>query len=133
MEIPFDLLYIVASFYTKPRMKLYDWIPEEKLDWWYLSRNPNAITMIEIALLQDPYKIDWSSLSFNPKALHLLEKYPDKIDWCCLSENPNAIHLLKANLNKIYLEWLSKNPSIFEIDTVQMNLELTNKANNIDF
>ena len=43
------------------------------------------------------------------------------------------LHMLKANPEKINWTWLSENPSIFEIDTVQMNLELTKKANNIDF
>ena len=56
MEIPFDLLYIVASFYTKPRMKLYDWIPEDKLFWHSLSGNPNAIQMLETVLQHDPKK-----------------------------------------------------------------------------
>ena len=39
MDIPFDLLYIVASFIVKPKMKLLDWIPEHKLDWDCLSAN----------------------------------------------------------------------------------------------
>ena len=70
MDIPFDLLNIVASFMVKPKMKLLDWIPisEDELEWYYLSSNPNA--------------------------LHLLEQNPDKINWNYLSRNPNAIHLL---------------------------------------
>jgi hypothetical protein len=102
---------MVASYYTKTRMKLYDWIPEDKLDWWYLSRNPNAITMIETALLQDPYKINWYYLSKNPQAIQMLAANPDKIDW----------------------GFLSQNSSIFEIDTKQMKIELTKRAKNIDF
>ena len=68
MDIPFDLLYMVASYIVKPRMKLLDWIPEDKLDWEYLSKNSNAI--------------------------QLLEKHLDKIVWDYLSGNPN---LLKCN------------------------------------
>ena len=44
-------------------MKLHEWIPIDKVDWSGLSRNPNAI--------------------------HLLEKNLDKVDWGCLSYNPN--------------------------------------------
>ena len=135
MDIPFDLLYIIASFYTKPRMKLLDWIPENKLDWGTLLKNPNAIQMLEIVLQRYPYNISRWNLSENPNAIHLLEKYPDKIDWWHLSKNPNllgAMHLLEKHKN--YPDWglISMNPNIFEIDTVQMKIELTEKAKNID-
>jgi len=89
MDIPFDLLNIVASFHTKPRMKLLDWIPEDKLSWDYLSKNPNA--------------------------MHLLEKHPDKIYWVWLSQNPSAIHMLETVLQheprKICWANLSMNPT----------------------
>jgi hypothetical protein len=39
--------------------------------------------------------IDWNWLSRNPNAIHLLEQNIDKINWFWLSENPNAIHLLE--------------------------------------
>ena len=152
MDIPFDLLYIVASFHTKPRMKLLDWIPEEKLNWKLLSRNSNLLNAIHL-LEKYPDKIDWYNLSGNPNAIHLLEKYPDKIDWDMLSKNPNAIHLLEKypdkinwdnlsrnlnaihilekNIDKIVWVYLSENSSIFEIDTKQTNLELIKRAKNI--
>jgi len=41
------MINIVVSFYTKPKMKLLDWTPENKLDWKSLSSNPNAIHMLE--------------------------------------------------------------------------------------
>ena len=50
-------------------------------------------------------KLDWEFLSGNPNAIHLMEKKKnlDKIDWGLLSGNPNAIHLLekKENYDKI--------------------------------
>ena len=63
----------------------------EKIDWWYLSDNPNAIPLLE----KHPEKIDWS-LSRNPNAIPLLEKHPEKIDWRELSKNPNAMYLLSS-------------------------------------
>ena len=136
MDIPFDLLYIVASFYTKPRMKLLDWILKNnpnwlkcKWNWKELSKNPNAIHLLEKNL----DKINWYNLSFNPNAIHLLEKNPDKINWHSLSENPNAIHLLKNNPDKINWAFLSANPSIFEIDTNQTKIYTMKKAKNIDY
>ena len=57
----------------------------DKIDWYYLSRNPNAIPILE----QNPEKINWRELSVNPNAIHLLEKKPKKIDWSRLSENPS--------------------------------------------
>ena len=137
MEIPFDLLIIVASFYTKPRMKLLDWIPEDILHWKYLSFNPNAIHMLEIVLQHDPINplavIDWDYLSENPNALHILEANPEKINWDWLSENPNVMHILEANPEKIDWDCLSINPNIFEIDTKQTQIYLIKKAKDIDY
>ena len=42
--------------------KLLDWIDINKLDWKYLSENPNAIHLLE----QNPNKINWFQLSKNP-------------------------------------------------------------------
>jgi len=51
----------------------------------------------------DINKINWDYLSHNPNAIHLLEKNLDKINWLQLSRNPNAIMLLEKNIDKI--EW----------------------------
>src|SRR5436305_2060669 len=84
-----------------------DNIIDQNIDWNFLSRNPNAIHLLEKNL----DKINWSLLSSNPNAIHLLEKNLDKIDWDKLSTNPNAIHLLEKNLDKIYYIWLQINPN----------------------
>ena len=84
MDIPFDLLYIVASFHTKPRMKLLDWVNIDNLDWVLLTLNPNAIHLLE----KYPEKIYWDWLSINPNAIHMLEKHFNKINWSYLSEKP---------------------------------------------
>ena len=67
MNIPLDVLKIVASYIVKPKMKLLDWVLLDKINWGVLPSNPNAI--------------------------HLLEQNIDKINWNVLSSNPNAIHL----------------------------------------
>ena len=51
----------------------------DKIDWWFLSRNPNAINLLE----QNIDKINWAMLSENPNAINLLEKNIDKIQWDC--------------------------------------------------
>ena len=107
MNIPFDVLKIVSSYLVKPKMKLLDWVELDKLDWYgLLSTNPNAIYLLE----QNMDKIDWMKLSGNPNAIHLLEQNMDKIDWCNFSTNIN----------------------IFEIDTKQLKLDITEKAKIID-
>ena len=63
--------------------KLRDWISIEKLSWTGLSRNPNAIHLLE----QNIDKINWTWLSYNPNAIQLLELNMDKIDWYNLSAN----------------------------------------------
>jgi len=53
-------------------MKLHDWVNINKINWYGLSGNPNAI-----------------DLSYNPNAMELLKKNLDKIDWFYMSINPN--------------------------------------------
>ena len=67
MNIPLDILKIVATYLTKPKMKLLDWIPL--------------------------YKLNWDNLSRNPGAIHLLEQNMNKIDWLFLSKNPNIFEI----------------------------------------
>ena len=61
----------------KHHLKLRDWIDVDEIDWYFLSHNPNAISLLERNL----DKIEWDCLSLNPNAIHLLEKNFDKIDW----------------------------------------------------
>jgi len=72
-----------------------------KTNWDHLSKNPNAIHIIEKNL----DKIRWKYLSANPNAIHILEKPEniDLIDWIALTynPNPNAIRILENNLDKI--------------------------------
>ena len=77
-------------------------------------------------------KISWFDMSSNPNAISILEKNMDKINWLHLSLNPNAIHLLQQNMDKIDWSSLSANPNIFEIDTKQLKLDITEKAKFID-
>ena len=58
-----------------PVYKLLDWIDVKKLDWNYLSMNPNAIELLRAN--QD--KINWNYLSGNKNAIELLEANKDKI------------------------------------------------------
>ena len=50
-------------------------------------------------------KIDWYVLSSNPNAISILAENLDKVDWKELSKNPNAITILAENLDKV--EWYS--------------------------
>ena len=114
MEIPFDLLKIVASFHIIPKMKLLDWINEDTLDVDGLSSNPNAITLLE-TFLQKSEKRNyiWYNLSSNPQTIRILEI------------------VLQHDFDKINWKNLSINPSIFEIVTKKTNKEQMKKAKNI--
>ena len=92
-----------------------------------LSANPNAIKILE----NNKNKIDWFNISKNSNAIHLIEdrvEYEKQfnideydyltfgcklLSWCEISSNPNAIELLKNNQDKIDWHLLSANPSIF--------------------
>ena len=110
----FHIIYtldIMDNYYLGPLCKLRDWIPNEKINWYYLSSNPNAIHLLE----QNMDKIDWHNLSLNPNSIPILEKNMDKINWYWLSSNPNAIHLLEQNIDKIDWQYLSKNPNAIHL------------------
>ena len=81
-----------------------------EIDWYLLSRNPNAIEL----LTANQDKINWNWLSRNPNAIKLLTDNQGKINWDILSRNPNAIDLLSSNLNKVNLDYLISNPCIFD-------------------
>lgn len=125
----------IDKFYQR-NMSLFEQ-NKNKINWDSLSRNPNAIHLLEayhgkinwevlsvnpnidkfvqrnVKLFeQNKDKINWDYLSGNPDAINLLEANKNKINWDALSRNPNAIHLLEANKDKIDWESLSGNPSI---------------------
>ncbi len=106
---------------SEPIKRLREWVHPDKLNWSWLSANPEAIHLLE----QNLDKIDWSRLSLNPKAIHILEKNLDKIDWVMLSVNPEAIHLiskaLEQNPDKIDWYWLSRNPAAIHL--LEQNLD----------
>ena len=138
--LPDDILEKIVKKYKtifKIKYKLKDWIPKKKLNWNWLSSNPNAIELLK----NNPKKIGWGGLSENPnpEAIELLKekineeneidkeylkKLPSnkKINWNALSANPNAIELLKAN-NYEEIDWylLSKNPSPAAIELLKKN------------
>lgn len=90
----------------------------DKINWSRLSRNPNAISILEKHL----DKIDWSELSSNPNAIHLLKDNLDKINWAELSSNPNAISILEANIDKIDWNKLIYNKNAMHI--LEQNIEI---------
>ena len=153
--LPDDVYSLIVEQYKtifKIKYKLKDWIPPEKLDWVYLSANPNAIEMLKanpnkihkmglsrntndeaIELLNAyPNKIDWWVLSSNPTAIELLKKNLDNINWGELSRNPNAIELLKANRNNINYSNLSANPNAIDLIKNKINEE-NDIGENLDY
>ena len=71
------------NYYLGPLCKLRDWIPIEKLKWYGLSTNPNAIHLLE----QNMDKINWVWLSSN--------QFIFEYDWVAMR---NRINLFKEEL-----------------------------------
>jgi hypothetical protein len=122
--LPDDILEKIVEKYNtifKIKYKLKDWIPPEKLNFWVLSQNPNAIDLLNT----NQSKIKWNYLSKNPnpEAIKLLKANKNKIVWEFLSENPNpeAIELLRTNPSKIDWGWLSENPNPEAIELLKEN------------
>jgi hypothetical protein len=105
----------------------------DKIDWYYLSANENAIPIIKQFL--DLCHMDW--LCQNRNATQLIEEIlltnPEKITsdcWSWLCKNPNAFHLFNKYQHLIgnHINWSSicLNESIIEFDNKQYN-KLKNK------
>ena len=84
----------------------------DKIDWFYLSQNANAIPTLE----NNMDKIFWKELSKNPNAISILEKNLDKMDWFFLSGNANAIRILEKNTDKIDWSNLCCNKGVNELN-----------------
>jgi hypothetical protein len=100
--------------------------PIEKINWWVLSANQEAIQLLE----ENYDNIDWVQLGKNPKAIKLLEKElqvrPQNIYWYSLSGNPKAIPILDKNRDKIVWSIFSGNPKAGELlkDRVEFEKKL---------
>ena len=107
----------------------------DKVDWSVLSKNPNAINILE----NNKDKICWYNIAKNPNAIHLIKdrvEYEKQLNtdemeyylttgrrllsWSLLSENPNAIKILENNQDKINWYRLSSNSSIFEDEPIPL-------------
>ena len=92
-------------------LKLLDWIPINKIDWYLMSKNPNAIPILK----ENLDRVDWYWLSANPNAMDILKGNLDRVDWYWLSANPNAMDIIKENLDRVDWMRLSSNPNAVEI------------------
>lgn len=111
--------------------KLKNGIPVAKLDFKYLSANPNAIDFLSLPENRDFINYSQLSKNTNLKAIELLKAKlilnPNNpnIDWRYLSANPSAFEILKAYQGKIDYKWLSFNtdPSAIELlkERIQTN------------
>ena len=61
---------------NKPIWKLRNWIPEKKLEWFYVAMNSNATQL----LLDRKNWINPAYLALNPNVLDIIHK-TDWIDW----------------------------------------------------
>ena len=63
--------------------KLSDWLDIDKIGWFCLSKNINAINILE----KNQNNIYWEALSSNPSAISLLEKNKDNILKCFIRKS----------------------------------------------
>ena len=82
---------------NKPIWKLKDWVDADKLDWYYLSSNPNAVDY----LLANPDKMDWKQFSTNPNSINYLLCNEKDIDYDELVFNPNCYEIYRNDIEKL--------------------------------
>ena len=90
---------------------------KEKINWSLLSKNPNAIPIME----KNKDKIDKLSLCFNPNAMHLIDEIfspiiKPNLSLLCCNTNPEAIAFVERYGNQNWIDYwsLSKNPGAVE-------------------
>ena len=128
-----DLLRRKIDEENKLSEKVYNSLePIEKVNWWVLSANPEAIQLLEA----NRGKIDWIQLGKNHKAIKMLEEElkvrPQNIYWYSLSGNPEAIKILDKNRDKIVWSIFSENPKAGELlkDRIDYEIKLPKKKYN---
>jgi hypothetical protein len=98
--------------------------PEDKINWYTLSRNPNLTCEIIEANLHLPWK--WYAMTYNPNiTLDYIKQHPDR-PWCwgVISEKKEVTwEIIQANPDLPWDWWgISRNPNItWEI--IQANLD----------
>lgn len=112
-NVPIDVWKIILDAAIPVPNKLLPWVIPSRLAWHELSRNPNALSLLEAN--QDLINWDYLCQNPNPEAIQLIEQRPDKINWTNLSANPNAIHILEANHRRINWDALSTNPAAMNL------------------
>jgi len=123
-----------------PIYKLYEWLDDDKMFCYYLSkncktvgpllqygniidrqvlsRNPDAVYYLNshaIKFIENNLNNQYIDVWENPHFIHILEKNLDKVNWSYLSRNPAAIHILENNLDKVDWGQLSANPNAIHI------------------
>ena len=114
MNIPLDVIKLIVSYLIKPKMKLLDWIPLDKLNWLSLSENPNAIHLLE----QNICKINWYMLSGNPNAEEISKKA--KI-WASMMDH-------NGNVNSNYGYQWQRNDQLTKVINMLKTDPLTRRA-----
>ena len=143
MNIPLDVLTIVASFLVVPRMKLLDWIPEDKLNKQRLSRNLGRDYNLLYSLDARSDFGELDHVMINPSIgilLHasdlvhhqIIEQglymdydietdFAEGVEWKLLSMSPLTIHIVEKNIDKIDWFFLSYNPKAIHL--LQTNID----------
>ena len=110
-----------SSSKSFPKYELIHWFPLHKLDYWFISENPNAIDFLSLPNNKHLINCYMLSNNTNPKAIKLLKeciKKNELRDWTRISANQNAIKILTLPENYNYIKWdaLSSNLSPKAID-----------------
>lgn len=101
---PFIELYYTYSLSINPNSIKYLEIYPEKQNWYALSKNENAVEMINKEIIKKKSKIIWKELSANPNSeiLIYLKNNPEKINLNSLynNKNPEVLNFIGLDKNK---------------------------------
>jgi hypothetical protein len=82
-------------------LKLRDWVDINKINWYYLSENPNAIELLK----ENKNKIDWHFFSKNPNIFtYNYKKMKENMKNSGIVEELMAFIFHTRNMNK-WIDW----------------------------
>jgi len=145
MDVPFDILKIIAGYIVIPQLELSRKIPLDKLT--YLSNVVEAKTEYT---LQFNKAFNWNCLPDKYNAIHLISANSYTIKWEWVSRNKqmlyysltafyefhwnatNTIYSLENYRNRINWDMFIKDPNMFEPDDILTNENISIKAIKLD-
>jgi hypothetical protein len=106
------------EYISHPDLNFIFILEKDQINWNYLSTYSTNILHLE----ENEDKINWFFLSYNNNAVRLQIRYPEKLNWSIVSEYTDSLDLLENNKELIDWEYIIRNKNKDVIKYVKENI-----------